>query len=521
MPTDVLEGRSRYTTDDHVDERVDERVADKVEHPGAEQRDAEDRVDWREKITENLDGRAAAAFGKDPADFDTEDRKHLAHEIASNFKNLDFNNNPEFKEEAARDIAHNLYGPMHERIGQMSLEEAKENFNLNPEIIKELEAQDIQYVNYVLDGNTPEGETINYDQIKEILIEVPDFDAAHRIIDKSKGTAYIVSENGLNYFENKFARALYESDKDPECASERLEQILEESVSYPMGEQLDGETIFKWLDEQSDQELRGIVLLDMIKAKWSEAQRAVDEIENSASETRIEVQALEHRPDLDAGEEELEAAEDAQEAERQATEHKGLIRGLWDRLRGKNARESEVEGAQQASYAMISAQLDALRDALEQWDKALFNMLKDKTEVRGTEFAQQLEEYDWSKVKEFSSGEEAKDWFESKQKQFNKIDSNVDGADRTDHSAVVRNVQHRPPDHGIHRHVRRMEHPRQRFRRRSKAPIWAPERNRDDDGPHGDRRRGPGPVGQPRRAPGRIRTDHSCNSSRAVQLARN
>ena len=40
------------------------------------------------KITENLDGRAAAAFGKDPADFNAEDRKHLADEIASDFKNL-------------------------------------------------------------------------------------------------------------------------------------------------------------------------------------------------------------------------------------------------------------------------------------------------------------------------------------------------------------------------------------------------------------------------------------------------
>ena len=95
MPTDVLEGRSRYTTDDNVNERVneqvDERVADKVEHPGAEQRNAEDKVDWREKITENLDGRAAAAFGKDPADFNAEDRKHLADEIASDFKNLVLN----------------------------------------------------------------------------------------------------------------------------------------------------------------------------------------------------------------------------------------------------------------------------------------------------------------------------------------------------------------------------------------------------------------------------------------------
>lgn len=324
---------------------------------------------------------------------------------------------------------------MHERIGRLSLEEAKENFNLNPEIIKELEAQDIQYVNYVLDGNTPEGEIINYDQIKEILIEVPDFDAAHRIIDKSESTAHIVSENGLNYFENKFARALYESDKDPEGASERLGQILEESVSYSKGEQLDGEAIFNWLDEQSDQELKDIVLLDMAKAKWSQAQRTVDGIEESASEIRIEVQMLEHRPDVDTGEEELEAAEGTEEAENQATEHTGL-RGLWDRLRGKNVRGSEIEGARQASYPMISAQLDELKDALEQRDETIFNMVKDKMEVMGTEFAQQLGEYDWSKVEEFSSGEEAKDWFESKQEQFNKIDPDVDGVDRIDHSAV-------------------------------------------------------------------------------------
>ena len=98
MPTDVLEGRSRYTPHDPVDEGVEDRVSDKVEHPGAEQRNSEDKVDWRDKITENLDDRAASAFGKDPADFDAEDRKHLADEIASNFNQLDFNNNPGLKE---------------------------------------------------------------------------------------------------------------------------------------------------------------------------------------------------------------------------------------------------------------------------------------------------------------------------------------------------------------------------------------------------------------------------------------
>ena len=418
MPTDVLEGRSRYTVHDPVDEGVEDRVSDKVEHPGAEQRNSEDKVDWRDKITENLDDRAASAFGKGPADFDAEDRKHLADEIASYFNQLDFNNNPALKEEAARDIAHAVYGPMHERIGKMSLEEAKENFNLNPEMIKELESQDIQYVNYVLDGNTLEGQPIDYDQIKEILIEVPDFDAAHRIIDESKGTAHIVSENGLNYFENKFARALYESDKDPEGAGERLGQILEESVSYSKGEQLDDQAIFKWLDEQSDQELTDIVLLDVAKASWSEAQRAVDGVadwvEGSAIQIRIEVQALEHSPGEATGEENLEATEDAQQAEVQATKHKGL-RGLWDELRGKDLKESGVEGAQQGSYAMVSAQIDELRDALEQRDETMFNLVKDKMEVKGTEFTKHLEEYDWSRVEEFSSGADAKDWFESKQ----------------------------------------------------------------------------------------------------------
>ena len=202
---------------------------------------------------------------------------------------------------------------------------------------------------------------------------------------------------------------------------------------------MDDQAIFKWLDEQSDQELTDIVLLDVAKAKWSEAQRAVDGVadwvEGSASQIRIEVQALEHSPGEDTGEENLEATEDGQQTEGQATKHKGL-RGLWDRLRGKGLKESGVEGAQQASYAMVSAQIDDLRDALEQRDETMFNLVKDKMQVKGTEFTKHLEEYDWSRVEEFSSGADAKDWFESKQEQFNRIGPDVDGMDSPEHSAI-------------------------------------------------------------------------------------
>ncbi len=230
---------------DHRDEDASESKQDN--YPGADQRDGQARNEFREKLLEKLDGRAAAVlkYQHDLAEYDAGDRKSVIDAYAESFNGVEFNN-PRERYEAAQELSQAVFNPLYKQIG---LRELTENGSFSPETLQALESEGVSQVSY------RSGEAAGHRGISEIYLSVDDMESAQRIIDKTGGQAYLVSRETMEDYERQFAGALYDSagEKDRTESCETLNRILDEAIAYSRGEVREGPGLHEWREPQKDE----------------------------------------------------------------------------------------------------------------------------------------------------------------------------------------------------------------------------------------------------------------------------
>ena len=222
-------------------------------YPGAAQGDGSTNAEFKDKLIEHLDGRAASVlkYEHNLADYDTDDRKSVVDAYVNGFNDIQFNDHKE-RHEAAQDLTHTIFNPLYKEI---DLRELREFTNVDPRTVDALESEGIKQVRYVPTDNTtaPDG-SVNYENIKEFYLKVDDLDTAHRIVDKTEGTAAIVSRDRLQDYEDHFAAALYNSGSPAgHPDSGNMNDILNEAIAYSRGELPNDDALYQWMDQHQEQ----------------------------------------------------------------------------------------------------------------------------------------------------------------------------------------------------------------------------------------------------------------------------
>ena len=232
-----LDYRTRAEQDeklDYRDEKTEGKEEHKTEHPNSSYQAANQHMVKFKDELKAINEKTALDFDfrKNPAEYDLSERKEALEAVEQAFNKTQWNSKWE-RRIAAEDIAQNSFQPMYRRI---ELAEAAAQHKIPEEF---LAAAKEEQINYADEHQTEDG-------AKVLEFHVKDIETAQRLVEHSNGAFEIVSTWQLDHYRDKFADALYESDKNPNAA-EQMGKFLEQGINYYNGEiprdaDLDGKT---------------------------------------------------------------------------------------------------------------------------------------------------------------------------------------------------------------------------------------------------------------------------------------
>ena len=209
--------------DEQVNDKVDDKDKEKTEF-SSDERDSSFRAANQHivKFTDELrsiNEQAALNFDrrKNPAEFDMSERKKMVEAVEQAFNQTGWNSTFE-RRTAADDIAQNMFQPMYPRV---EIAEAAVQHKLPEEFLEELKQEKLDHFDMKDDGT--------------LQIIVNDAEAAKRLVEKSDGVFHIASTRQLDYHRDRFADALYNSDKH-EDANDLMGKSLDDAVRYHSGD---------------------------------------------------------------------------------------------------------------------------------------------------------------------------------------------------------------------------------------------------------------------------------------------
>ena len=221
-----LDYRDRTEQDedlDYRDENTEGREEHRTEHPNSSYQAANQHMVKFNDELKAINEKTAMdfEFRKNPAEYDLAERKEALEAVEQAFNKTQWNSKWE-RRIAAEDIAQNSFQPMYRRI---EIAEAAAQHKLPDEFLAELKNEQIEYIE--------QRQTEGGDMMLEIAVK--DIETAQRLAEHSKGTFQTVSTWQLDHYRDKFADALYESDKNPNAA-EQMGNFLEQGINYYNGE---------------------------------------------------------------------------------------------------------------------------------------------------------------------------------------------------------------------------------------------------------------------------------------------
>ena len=232
-----LDYRTRAEEDEKLnyqDEITEGKEEHRTEHPNSSYQAANQHMVKFKDELKAINEKTAMdfEFRKNPAEYDLAERKEALEAVEHAFNKTQWNSKWE-RRIAAEDIAQNSFQPMYRRI---ELAEAAAQHKIPEEF---LAAAKEEQINYADEHQTEDG-------AKVLEFHVKDIETAQRLVEHSNGAFEIVSTWQLDHYRDKFADALYESDKNPNAA-EQMGKFLEQGINYYNGEiprdaDLDGKT---------------------------------------------------------------------------------------------------------------------------------------------------------------------------------------------------------------------------------------------------------------------------------------
>ena len=232
-----LDYRTRAEEDEKLnyqDEITEGKEEHRTEHPNSSYQAANQHMVKFKDELKAINEKTALDFDfrKNPAEYDLSERKEALEAVEQAFNKTQWNSKWE-RRIAAEDIAQNSFQPMYRRI---ELAEAAAQHKIPEEF---LAAAKEEQINYADEHQTEDG-------AKVLEFHVKDIETAQRLVEHSNGAFEIVSTWQLDHYRDKFADALYESDKNPNAA-EQMGKFLEQGINYYNGEiprdaDLDGKT---------------------------------------------------------------------------------------------------------------------------------------------------------------------------------------------------------------------------------------------------------------------------------------
>ena len=232
-----LDYRTRAEEDEKLnyqDEITEGKEEHRTEHPNSSYQAANQHMVKFKDELKAINEKTALDFDfrKNPAEYDLSERKEALEAVEQAFNKTQWNSKWE-RRIAAEDIAQNSFQPMYRRI---ELAEAAAQHKIPEEF---LAAAKEEQINYADEHQTEDG-------AKVLEFHVKDIETAQRLVEHSNGAFEIVSTWQLDHYRDKFADALYESDKNPNAA-EQMGKFLEQGINYYKGEipreaHLDGKT---------------------------------------------------------------------------------------------------------------------------------------------------------------------------------------------------------------------------------------------------------------------------------------
>ena len=232
-----LDYRNRAEEDeklDYRDEITEGKEEHRTEHPNSSYQAANQHMVKFKDELKAINEKTATDFDfrKNPAEYDLSERKEALEAVEQALNKTQWNSKGE-RWVAAGDIAQNSFQPMYRRI---ELAEAAAHHRFPDEFLAEVKEEQI---NYAEEHQTEDG-------AKMLELHLKDIETAQRLVEHSKRAFQMVSTWQLDHCRDKFADALYESDKNPNAA-EQMGKILERGIDYYNGEiyrdaNLDGKT---------------------------------------------------------------------------------------------------------------------------------------------------------------------------------------------------------------------------------------------------------------------------------------
>ena len=269
-------------TEHEAEDKAEHKNGDKVHHQPASNGDGQS-VDHFTKFSTELKGindQAAAVF--DPkgniASYPPETRKEFVNAYVSTFNatfNTDSREQLNERWEAAREISHNLFKPLYEEV---ETKQALSHLDFSDETAKALTEHQVDTVRYITNTPRADGTTVDYKDVKEIEFTVSSIEEATKIMEASGGQAYIVDPAALDHRREEFYLLLYSSSADPDTATNYMNMVLEEAISYTNGDSYNEPepTSFDTLFKQKDLQVLDSVLAANIKTMSHMSKRATD-----------------------------------------------------------------------------------------------------------------------------------------------------------------------------------------------------------------------------------------------------